>query len=132
MGTEVFWCEACGEYRMAWQPCVDSSFHPTKRRAEYVLVADEEPTDYDIYGPGRKVTGRRIRAMVGDQMVGSLILSMKGIHLQLWVHEEHRREGIATAMFAKTKEMGWKPVRGAKGYSKDAAVWADAMDWEDQ
>jgi GNAT superfamily N-acetyltransferase len=103
--------------------------HPYMPPIDY--TADERLNNYAIYGPGTLVTGRRIWAYADEVNVGNLILSPEGIHLLLWVHPDYRRRGIATTMFEMAKEQGWKPIRGASGYSKDAAEWADVMNWED-
>jgi hypothetical protein len=99
------------------------------RIKEITYTLDGEPADYDIYGPGKKVTCRRVQAHYEGEVVGTLLLNMRGIHMLLHVRPDCRRIGVASGMFYAAKEAGWKPVRGAKDISPDAAKWADSLDW---
>jgi GNAT superfamily N-acetyltransferase len=105
------------------------SAEPPNRFGEITYELDEELTRYDVYGPGRWVEGRRVRAMLDGQIVGTLILNDRGIHMLLNVRPDLQRLGVASAMFYAAKDAGWHPTRGATDVSPAAKAWADTLDW---
>lgn len=95
---------------------------------EITYVATFEPAMYPVV-MGYNVECRRVQAFDGDKLIGSLFMDLTGLHVLLEVHPAYHRQGVATGMFYKAKEAGFKPRRGARNILPWAAAWADTLDW---